>query len=166
MVPSNNKIVQIVMPTTALTAGSTGGTGYIDTQGFSYLTIGILEKSVTETTQVATFRVGELDTVPTAYTDCTDIVALCGGTATSTTAGFVLPKPNSAYTMGNVFRANLDLRGRKRYIGVSYSPGVTNGDTIAIFGILSRSETSPAQATATNLTANSALHACRLNVSA
>lgn len=166
MVPSNTKIVQIVMPTTALTAASVGGTGYIDTKGFDYLTIGVLEHSVTETTQVGTFRVGEIDTVPTAYTDCTDIVALCGGTATSTTAGFVLPSPSSAYTMGNVYRVNLDLRGRKRYIGVSYSPAVTAGDTIAAFGILSRSEVSPAQATATNVTANSALHACRLNVSA
>ncbi len=166
MVPSENKIMMMVMPTTALTAGSAGGTGYIDTKGYDYLTIGVLEHSVTETTQVSTFRVGEIDTVPTAYTDCTDIVALCGGTAISTTAGFVLPQPNSAYTMGNVYRANLDLRGRKRYIGVSYSPGVTAGDTIAVFGVLSRCADGPAQATATNLTANSILHHCRLNVSA
>jgi hypothetical protein len=165
MVPSN-KIVQVVMPTTALTAGSTGGTGYVDTKGYDYLQLCVVAASVTTTTQVATFRVGETDTTPTAYTDCTDIVPLCGGTATGATAGFVLPCPNSAYALGNLFRANLDLRGRKRYIGLSYSPGVTAGDTIAAFAVLSRTQNGPSQDANTGKTATTSAMACRLNVSA
>ena len=96
MVPGNFAVKQLIVPTTAITAASTANWGYVDTKGYDYLSIHLLEMSASAATQLGGLRVREDDTVPTAFTDMSAIVALCGAAATSTSAGFALPYPNSA----------------------------------------------------------------------
>lgn len=95
--------------------------GSVDTLGYDYLIID-LEAGTGEaaSTAVTTLRCCESDTAPTAYTDGTAITACVGAAATSTSAGFVLPALSS--TTENTYQFNIDLRGRKRYIGINFAP--------------------------------------------
>lgn len=138
MVPGNYRIKQLIVPTTAITAASTANWGYVDTQGYDYLCIDLVEMSASAATQITGLRVREDDTVPTAFTDMSAIVALCGAAATSTSAGFALPYPNSAAASGNNYHFNIDLKGRKRYMGVDYIPSVST--QAAAVALLLRSE--------------------------
>jgi hypothetical protein len=122
MVPSNFKVEQLIVPTTAITAAS-ANTAYVDTQGYDYLSVCIEEMSASAATQLTNLSLREDDTVPTAFTDASTIVAFTGGTATSATVGFVKPTPSS--TTANVYRLNVDLRGRKRYIALKFDPAVS-----------------------------------------
>ncbi|MDD4890977.1 MAG: hypothetical protein PHU85_13735 [Phycisphaerae bacterium] len=49
------------------------------------------------------------------------IVALTGGTATSASVGFVIP--TTALAGGGIVEFQIDLRDRKRYLGLSITPG-------------------------------------------
>lgn len=139
----NTKTVQMIVPTTAITAASTNF-GSVDTKGYNYLQIDVVEMSASAATQLTALALGESDTAPTAWTDCSSIVAATGGTATSTSAGFVLPTPSS--TTSNIYRFNVNLRGRKRYIGLEFEPGVTT--RAAAIAVLSQCADGPAMATA------------------
>jgi hypothetical protein len=78
-------------------------------------------------TASATFsmlKFAESDTV-TSPSSMTDIVALTGGTAISSTAGFVLPTGNEIYSGGLAVLFQLDLRKRKKYVGIRITPGQT-----------------------------------------
>lgn len=152
MNPANSKTFVMLHPTTAITAASVNF-GRVDTKGFDYLTIDVVGISASAATQVTALGVGEDDTAATAFTDTgvSRIVALTGGTATSSTAGFVLPTPQSAGAYGNRYRFNVDLRGRKRYIVVDYQPAVT--DQACIIAHLYKCEDGPADTTSTIVTA-------------
>lgn len=104
---------------TMTSAGTVFGT--VDTLGFDHLTIS-LEAGTgnAASTAVTTLRLCEDDTAPTAYTDGDAITACVGAAATSTSAGFVLPALSSSKK--NIYQFNLDLRGRKRYVGVNFAP--------------------------------------------
>ena len=160
MVPGEYKLKQLIIPTTAITAGSTANWGYVDTKGYDYLGIDLVEMSASAATQVTGLTIGEDNTVPTAYADMSAIVALTGAAATSTSAGFVLPFPNSA--VENNYRFGIDLRGRKRYIGVNYIPGVTT--RCACNALLLRGEEGADQAVGTDKTATVTTQSLRLNV--
>lgn len=93
----------------------------VDTLGYDYLSIDLVAGTgEAASTAVTTLRLCESDTDPTAYTGGTAITACVGAAATSTSAGFVLPALSS--TKQNVYRFNIDLKGRKRYIGVNFAP--------------------------------------------
>lgn len=160
MVPGNYKLQQLIIPTTAITALSTANSGYVDTKGYDYLCIDLVEMSASASTQVSGLRVREDDTVPTAFTDMSAIVALTGAAATSTSAGFVLPFPNSA--VENNYRFNIDLKGRKRYIGLDFIPAVST--QCASVALLLRGETGANQSTSTDKTATVTSASLRLNL--
>ena len=108
----------------AITMTSAGTVfGQVDTLGFDYLTIN-LEAGTGDaaSTAVTTLQCNEsdTDTLMTAYTDGDAITACVGAAAVSTSAGFVLPALSS--TKMNIYRFNIDLKGRKRYIGVNFAP--------------------------------------------
>ena len=159
MNPSDTKWVILNAGQTTISALSTANSGYVDTKGFNYLQLGLFEGSASAATAIHALEIGEDDTVPTAFTDMAKITALCAGTVVDTTNSFIAPTPSSAAANYNNYRFNIDLRGRKRYIGLSYEPAVTA--RILILGILSRPEESPAMVTATNVTATSLAHQCR-----
>ncbi len=160
MVPGDYKLNQLIVPTTAITAGSTGNWGFLDTKDYDYLNIELVEMSASAATQVTGLRVREDDTVPTAFTDMSAIVALTGAAATSTSAGFVLPTPNSA--VENNYRFRIDLRGRKRYIGLDFIPAVST--RAAAVGLLMRGAKEPSQSVSTDKTATVTTASLRLNL--
>lgn len=164
MVPGNYAIKQLIVPTTAITAASTANWGYVDTKGYDYICIDVNEMSASAATQLGGLRVREDDTVPTAFTDMSAIVALTGAAATSTSAGFALPYPNSAAASGNDYHFGIDLRGRKRYIGIDYIPSVTT--RAAATALLFRAEEDPARTVSTDKTATTTTASLRLDVNA
>ena len=125
-------------------AGTVFGT--IDTYGFDYCQIDLMAGTgEAASTAVTTLRLCEDDTAPTAYTDGDAVTQFVGAAATSTSAGFVLPALSS--TKKNIYRFNIDLRGRKRYLGLNFAPEKqTLG--VAALATLSRSEEDVAMSTA------------------
>ena len=82
----------------------------------------------TTVTAFTTMKVTESDTVTNASSQSA-IVSLTGGTATSSSVGFVLPvstTANASFSSGGVTEFQIDLRKRKRYLGVSVTPGSTS----------------------------------------
>lgn len=129
------------------TAGATA-TGMIDTLDtnvgtrYDFLCLALREATVDVVSNKPTvLKITESDT--TNLTDATAIVAFTGGTATSTSVGFVIATGNTSATTITSF--NIDLRGRKRYLFLSVSPAVTqiNG----AWGVLGRGSQAPATAT-------------------
>ena len=109
---------QVQICNQALTAAGTecgsGVTNYIDTLGFAYAVIDVITQTTTGT--MSTLAIYEADA--TTSTSFAAIVALTGGTVTSTSAGFVIgTSPTAAQTSrAYVNSFNVDLRGRKRYL--------------------------------------------------
>jgi hypothetical protein len=95
--------------------------GQVDTKGYNYLIIN-LEAGTGDaaSTAVSTLRCCESDSSMTAYTDGDAITACVGAAATSTSAGFVLPALSSSKK--NIYQFNIDLHGRKRYVGINFAP--------------------------------------------
>ena len=95
MVPSNLRVVNLTVPATLAAAGIV--TGQIDTLGYNYASFAIIDGAVASAaTAMTTISWTESDTIMTAATAGTDIVALTGAAAVSSTAGFVLPSPSTA----------------------------------------------------------------------
>jgi hypothetical protein len=95
--------------------------GSVDTKGFDFCTISLAAGTGNAaSTAVTTLRVCESDTAPTAYTGGTAVTQFVGAAAVSTSAGFVLPALST--TTDNVYQMNIDLKGRKRYLGINFAP--------------------------------------------
>lgn len=76
--------------------------------------------SATTSAVLSTLKLSESDTV-TSVSSMTDIVAFTGGTATSTSVGFVIPTAQAGG--GNLVELRVDLRNRKKYVGMTVTPG-------------------------------------------
>ena len=113
----------------------------IDTMGWDYLELDVVAGtgSAAETSLTA-LRCGHSDTAPTdVTTDTTSLAFATGAAATSTTAGFVLPALSS--TKLNVYRFNVDLKGRGRYVACEMVNTTVINAGCAFVGRLSRRET-------------------------
>lgn len=129
------------------TAGATA-TGRVDTldtntnNKYEFCQINLLEATADVVSNKPTvLKITEGDT--TVLTDATAIVEFTGGTATSTSVGFVIAAANTSATSITTF--NIDLRGRKRYLFLSVSPLTTQID--GAWGFLGRGKTAPVTAT-------------------
>ena len=129
------------------TAGATAS-GVIDTYDtngnikYSFLCLAYKEATVDVVSNKPTvLKLTEGET--TVLTDATAIVDFTGGTATSTSVGFVIATGNTSVT--TITQFNVDLRGRKRYIFLTAVPATTQ--IVGAFGVLSRGSESPATAT-------------------
>lgn len=109
----NSKTVNALTPQSVSTSSVTGTT--IDLKGARWAQLDVHLNSATA--QPTVLKLTEGDTT-TAVTDA--IVAFTGGTATSTSVGFVIPTFDSAATQ--VVRMNIDCRGRKRYLALTITP--------------------------------------------
>jgi len=144
---------------TMTSAGTVFGT--VDTLGYDHLRIDLCAGTGdAASTAVTTLRLCEDDTAPTAYTDGDAITACVGAAATSTSAGFVLPALSSS--VQNVFQFNIDLRGRKRYIGLNFAP---ENQTVGVSALASLSRKN-AGANPANVTAATGSAGARLIVNA
>jgi len=108
----------------------------LDTKGFDHCVIALIAGTGdAASTAVDTLRVCESDTDPTAYSDGTAVTQFVGAAATSTSAGFVLPALSSS--VQNVYQMEIDLKGRKRYLGLNFAPEKQTVG-VACVGILMR----------------------------
>ena len=160
MNPSNSLILPLFFTSTASSAST--HIGSVDTIGYDYLRFSMTVASASAAeTAVTTLQVCESDdTTPlTAYTDGDAVTAFVGAAATSTSAGFVLPARSS--TKENSYTMNIDLKGRKRYLGLYFAPTLecTEG-TLSMVAVLGRAEDSTSIATAAT-----SVDGCRLIVS-
>ncbi len=135
----NEKEYMLTGPGT--TATNATGSNYVDTLGFGYATIEVMAPAATATNSSAKF-------IALALTegDTTSSFAAFGaftGTTNSTAAAteFVLPVWNNT-SVGSVHKFFIDLRGRKRYIKVAYTPAASH-TTICAKATLSRSAIMP-----------------------
>lgn len=119
MVPSATKTIPLFEGITMTSAGTVFGA--VDTLGFDYCAIDLVAGTgEAASTSVTTIQLCEDSTLTTAYTDSDAVTQFVGAAAVSTSAGFVLPPLSS--TKQNVFRMNVDLRGRKRFLGIQFAP--------------------------------------------
>ncbi len=145
-----SKLHQMVVPTTVAAASTT--TGFVDTIGYDYAVVTLVGNTQVVSDIPTTLRLGQSDTAPTAFTDTTVITNFVGGTATSTSVGFVIPTPVTTTSSGvNDYsvKFNVDLKGRQRYLAVQYSPLST--DTFGIDCRLHRADVSPIGTTLANV---------------
>jgi len=117
----------------------------IDGKGYDQCNIMVnIGTHATNGTTIATCKVTESDTA-TLISSQSAIVALTGGTVTSSTVGFVLPLVAAA-GRGMIVEFQIDLRKRKRYLGLQITSGATTVHVGAI-ARLTRSKDSADTAT-------------------
>jgi hypothetical protein len=122
------------------TAAATA-TGMVDTLGYDFLCLALKQAtSSTTADQPTVMKLTEGDT--TVISNAAAIVEFTGGTATSTSVGFVIPAGNTAATTIQQF--NVDLKKRKRYIFLTVSPGTTQVN--GAWGMMARGEKTPSSA--------------------
>jgi len=126
MISSNDKAM-CVLPIASV---ATNATAYLSfsrlgnsAEKFDYANILFhIGAAATTSAVMTTLNLKESDTV-TSPSSMTAIVALTGGTATSSSVGFVIPAAQAAG--GNLVEFQLDLRKRKKYVGLTATPAQT-----------------------------------------
>lgn len=113
---------RVVQPPASVASTATT-TMTFDTIGFDYAVVDVLLGTAATTDPTLTV-LKFLESDDTVVTNRTAIVALTGGTATSTTAGFVIPAA-TATGVGGAIQFQIDLRKRKRYLTMNTTPGTT-----------------------------------------
>lgn len=136
------KSVVTIMGTGVTNAGT--GTSVIDRLGWDYVSLDLVLGTANVVSNIPTvLKIAESDI--TDSTGYANVVAFTGGTATSTSIGFVIPTVSDT-TNPNVYRMNIDCRGRKRYLKLSVSPATTQLGFVA--ARLRRAKETPQSASA------------------
>lgn len=114
---------KVVMP--AASAATTATQSMVFSRaGHDYATIEVLIGThATNEAAIGTLKITEHDS-STDITDHSDIVAFTGGTATSTSAGFVIPGA-ATVGFGAIVQFQIDLRKRKKILALQITPGTT-----------------------------------------
>jgi hypothetical protein len=130
-----------VTPPAAISDNATLTTAEIDTAGWDYLTY-IVYLGATDIAMAA-LAVTESDSTGSGHANVTGLI---WGTSTNID-GSTSALPSA--TDDNTFQvAQIDLRGRKRYIDLTATTGNgTNGTYICVLAILSRAKDAPVSAT-------------------
>lgn len=137
MIHSQNDRVVAELPSAAVGSTATA-TLTVDTLGYDYCSLSVMRASNASTTFANVLKIEESDLSGSGYSDVKEFVA--GGTG-----GFTVPAISAAGTaLTSVVKLDVDTKARKRYLKVSYTPGVSA--TVAITGRLSRGEVFPSTA--------------------
>jgi hypothetical protein len=111
----------------ASVAAGTAAFGIVDTQGYDFAKIVYFTQKATAASSQDACNLAEDDTLATAFTDATEIDG-CDGTA-----DFTLAAESTSYS--NAYVYNVDLRGRKRYLAMTYeSDAIHAGCMVALLG--------------------------------
>jgi len=130
----------IVFTPAASAATSASQTQAFDTLGFDQANIYVMVGTVSTSGEtLRTIAISESDTV-TSASSMTDIVAFAVGTTTSATVPNSMPAI-TALGVGAVMEFQVDLKARKRYLGIEVTPG-SNTANVSILSVLSRAGTS------------------------
>jgi hypothetical protein len=126
----NHKVVANVE---SAAVGSTAtATLTIDTLGYDHASVTVLRASNASTVFANVIKVEESDD-NAAYSNVTALVG--GGTG-----GFSIPAVSNT-SATSILKMDIDTKAKKRYLKVSYTPGVTA--TVAMVARLGRGEESP-----------------------
>jgi hypothetical protein len=129
----NEKIVGDV--STAAVGATATATLTVDTVGYDYASFTVVRGNNASTVFANVLKIEESDDNSTY----TNVTALVGGGA----GGFTMPTvAASATASAAISKIDVDTKARKRYLKLSYTPGVTV--TCAIAARLSRPEVAPA----------------------
>ena len=145
-----------VMKALRLSAAGTAYLGSFDTKGYDRANVYLMAyngASAAASGFVSSIIMSESDTITSASSQ-TDIVALTGGTATSTSVGFVIGGDTANTGATGCIELQIDLKKRKRYLGlyIACDQGescVASG--IAIFGRAEQSADTAAAKKVSNL---------------
>ena len=128
------KTISFALGTSTATISNSLGTATsqycaaIDTKAFDYAAIDILLSPAASTSNPPTaITLAESDTTTKPTDNTKDIAPWRGGTATATNVDWVIPtaSANVSTSVFNVYRFNVDLRPRKRYLFVNVVPAAT-----------------------------------------
>lgn len=141
----NVKIDRVIKP--ASHASNATASGSIDTKGYSYLTLHWVMDSATATTKPTKMAVSEGDMT----SSFASVAAFTGttNTVTSTSAGWLIPAASTSATQS--VKMDIDLRKRKRYLKVEWTPGTPTRPS-AVIGYLSRASDAPDTTTDAGIT--------------
>jgi hypothetical protein len=153
MIPIDASGVSLI-PITTHSAAGTSVVGAWDTKGYNRANIYLMGRnnSAASSGFVSSIILAEHDT-DTSYSNQTAIKAFTGGTATSTSVGFVIDKTGTA-SHHRVAELQIDLRKRKRYLSlyVVTDQGQTNWVSgIALFSRAEDSKDTAAEKVRNNL---------------
>lgn len=131
----------LALATTSVTNGGTA-TGVVDTLGYDFLSLDLLQTTSNNTTNnLSVCKLAESDT--TDATNYSDVTAFVG----DGTGGFTVPVADTSNSQ--LYKFNMDLRGRKRYIKLSASPLTTQ--SLTAIANLHLGEQSPVSAANANV---------------
>lgn len=164
MIQQNN-CATLTLPAAASTAAGTFACSW-DTKGYDYAKVQLLLGThSTSGTTVASVVISESDTV-TSATSQTGIAALSSATATAATAANALPSV-AVLGLGAVLEHGINLKHRKRYMGLYVTTGATTM-TVGAIVTLSKSEVSKDTTTTKQVTdlASTATRGCAAFITA
>jgi hypothetical protein len=117
------------------TNGATAS-GYVDTLGYKHLSLQLWAT----TADVVSNKPSVLKLQHSDTTDATNFADITGGIGGT---DFTIPAADTTNANGYLF--NVDLHGKKRYIGLAVSPRTTQ--TVLATGVLTRAKEAPITAT-------------------
>ena len=167
MISANDGSMVVLSPVASLT----NATNYLsfDTSGFDYANIAVLVGTHLTTTAVVTgLQIGESDTI-TSPSSMTAITALGCSNTTSTSNVNSLPAATVQGLGGVITEFQIDLRKRKKYVGLSINSDTVVTAVVAAIARLSRPEQSSDTAAEKSLPLNlsgTAVVSCQQIVSA
>jgi hypothetical protein len=133
----------VVLTPKSYTAAGTALSAALDVSGHDYLSLDVcLGTADTTSHQPTVLKLSESDDTTTTVTD---IVAFTGGTATSTTVGYVIPAGDTSNA--TIIKMNVDLKKRKRYLRLALTAATVQ--LISVTANLFMSEQTPTDATGT-----------------
>lgn len=137
---------EVAINAVSATNGATITSSNIDLIGASFATIDVIATTQDTTSDNPTvFKIQECDT--TVASSFADVTTFVGGTATSTSVGWVIP--NGVTSGNNQYKFNIDCRARKRYLRMLISPVTTQ--TFSAIANLGRNEQGPYTASKANV---------------
>lgn len=133
----NGNGVSVMPPVTKATNAT--ASWCVDTKGFDAAVVRVgMNTHATNKAALATLKFSESDMI-TSPSSQTDIAALTGGTAISSSVGFVIPNATKM-GLGAVIEFQIDLRKRKRYLGLQGTPGDTTANMLYAVAEFARPE--------------------------
>lgn len=142
MIHAHNHKVVAELPSAAVGSTATA-TLTIDTLGYDHASVTVLRAGNATTVFANVLKVEESDD----NSSYSNVTALVGGG----TGGFTIPAASSSTSTTNIIKMDIDCKAKKRYLKVSYTPGVSA--TVGIVARLGRGEVAPVTASEANVAA-------------
>lgn len=136
-----SKSVLAIVPVSKTVGATASGT--IDCKGFSFCSVDIVGSATGDTTAPVTLKIEQSHDLTTYVT-----------AGLTQTTDFTLPIGNTSGAV--IMRANIDLRGKRRYLRVSFSPGTTT--IVAAVANLFKGGNNPAPIGTTGANADVVMH--------